>query len=132
MQLHYVGFRLQFLVAGAVALLLLLATSHPAQAVPARCQSIADEVAGLTREVRDLQAELSRAATGAKARLVAEIKALNQQLAPKRRELAACIAATTPCIPKTVCTQDPATSDPRCKVCRRNNCDGTASVSHSC
>jgi len=106
--------------------------SHPTQAGPPQCKPIADEVSQLTGEVRDLQVELSTAATGAKARLVSEIKALNQQLAPKRKELAACIAAATTCTPKTVCTQDPATSDPRCKVCRRNNCDGTASVSHTC
>ena len=132
MQLRHNGLRIQCLRAAALAGLLLLGMSHSAQAVPAGCKPIADEVTRLSQEVRDLQAELSRAATGAKSRLVAEIRALNQQLTPKRKELASCIAATQICVPKTVCTQDPATSDPRCKVCRRNNCDGSASVSHTC
>ena len=39
---------------------------------------------------------------------------------------------TTPCIPTTVCYPDRATTDPRCQICYKNNCDGTASVWHTC
>jgi len=47
------------------------------------------------------------------------------------------LGATTPthtpsCVPTTTCKQDPVTTDPRCKICRRDNCDGTASVTHTC
>lgn len=43
-----------------------------------------------------------------------------------------CVGAANSCVPTTSCTQDPATTDPRCKRCRTDNCDGTASVSHTC
>ena len=113
-------------------LILLLCVPYVANAkpTPAECRQLTREVADLTVEVRTLQAELSTAATGAKARIVAEIRRLNAILAPKRQKLATCKPPA--CTPKTICTQDPATSDPKCKICRRDNCDGTASVSHTC
>lgn len=43
-----------------------------------------------------------------------------------------CVGTSNSCVPTTTCVQDPATADPRCKVCRTDNCDGTASVSHTC
>jgi hypothetical protein len=33
---------------------------------------------------------------------------------------------------KTICRDDPASSDPRCQICTRNNCNGTASIWHTC
>lgn len=36
------------------------------------------------------------------------------------------------CTPTTRCFQDPATTNPRCQICYRDNCDGTASVRHTC
>jgi len=37
-----------------------------------------------------------------------------------------------PCVPTTRCYQDPATTDPRCQVCYRDNCDGTGSMWYTC
>lgn len=37
-----------------------------------------------------------------------------------------------PCVPTTRCSQDPATTDPRCQICYRDNCDGTGSMWHTC
>lgn len=36
------------------------------------------------------------------------------------------------CQPSTQCQQDPATQDPNCQICRRDNCDGTMSLWHTC
>jgi hypothetical protein len=36
------------------------------------------------------------------------------------------------CTPTTTCHQDPATTDPHCQICNRDNCDGTASLWHTC
>jgi hypothetical protein len=36
------------------------------------------------------------------------------------------------CIPSTTCYQDPSTTDSRCQICYRDNCDGTGSVWHTC
>lgn len=37
-----------------------------------------------------------------------------------------------PCVPTTICRQDPVTTDPHCQVCHRDNCDGTASMWYTC
>jgi hypothetical protein len=46
----------------------------------------------------------------------------------------ACLKSCTvpSCTPSTTCRQDPVTTDPRCQICHRDNCDGTASVWHTC
>jgi hypothetical protein len=36
------------------------------------------------------------------------------------------------CVPTTSCSDDPASPDPRCQICTRFNCDGTASTWHTC
>jgi hypothetical protein len=36
------------------------------------------------------------------------------------------------CVPTTSCSDDPASPDPRCQICTRHNCDGTASMWHTC
>jgi hypothetical protein len=61
-----------------------------AQPAPSTCNGVASEVRSLTHEVRGLQSELSTAAPGAKPRLVAAIRKLNAQLAPKQKALKAC------------------------------------------
>ena len=38
----------------------------------------------------------------------------------------------TICRPTTVCRDDPASADPRCQICTRDNCDGTGSMWHTC
>jgi hypothetical protein len=37
-----------------------------------------------------------------------------------------------PCVPTTSCQQDPASTNPNCQVCYRDNCDGSATVWHTC
>jgi hypothetical protein len=37
-----------------------------------------------------------------------------------------------PCVPTTICRQDPATSNPRCQICTRDYCDGTATRWFTC
>lgn len=103
-----------------------------AQPVPPQCRPLAKEVASLASEIRDLQGELSTAAPGAKPRLTSDIRRLGAQLSEKRRALQACNPRPPTCTPETVCTRDSATSNPNCKICRRDNCDGTASVYHTC
>jgi hypothetical protein len=39
---------------------------------------------------------------------------------------------TVTCAPTTRCDRDPATTDPRCQICYRDNCDGTGSLWHTC
>ncbi len=36
------------------------------------------------------------------------------------------------CVRTTRCNDDPASPDPRCQICYRDNCDGTGSVWHTC
>jgi hypothetical protein len=65
-------------------------------AIPDACQPIADEIAGLEAERRDLQAELQQAPTGQKAFLVRQIKAINSQIAVLSDQLADCLRDTPP------------------------------------
>jgi hypothetical protein len=65
-------------------------------AVPDACQPIADEIAALEQERNDLGAELQQAPTGQKARLAAQIKALNSRIAILSNQLADCLRDTPP------------------------------------
>ena len=65
-------------------------------AIPDACQPIADEIAGLEAERRDLQAELQQAPTGQKAFLVRQIRAINRQLVLLNDRLADCLSVTPP------------------------------------
>lgn len=51
-----------------------------------------------------------------------------------RRVAADCTVACTVagCVPSTTCYQDTTTTDPKCLVCYRDNCDGTNSVWYTC
>ena len=94
----------------------------------AECLRIKQSVTALLAQRRDLQAEFQRAPTGEKPRLVSEIKEIGRQLAADRRAGAQCTSVGS--CGHTICT--PEHGNPRCKICRTDNCDGTASVSHSC
>jgi hypothetical protein len=51
----------------------------------------------------------------------------------KATEVACRSVCTIPsCVPTTTCSQDPASSDSRCQICHRDNCDGTGSIWHTC
>src|SRR5688572_24480896 len=64
--------------------------------VPAECLELAQSIEALEQERRDLQEELRTAATGQKAFLVAQIRAVNRQIAALSDQLADCIANTPP------------------------------------
>ena len=59
--------------------------------IPSQCASLEDEINGLKQARSDLQEELSTAATGAKARLVMQIKRISALIAAKQPALDACI-----------------------------------------
>ena len=107
-----------------------LMTTAQAAPTPVECARIRGQIASLSAQIRELQAELRTAPTGAKSRLVSEIKNLGIALAAKRRSGAQCPPISN--CGREVCVQDPASSNQRCKICRTDNCDGTASVSHTC
>jgi len=60
--------------------------------IPAACQGIADEIAGLEAERTDLQLELQQAPTNQKAGLARQIKAINGKLLVARNQLVDCLA----------------------------------------
>jgi hypothetical protein len=64
--------------------------------IPSACQPLADEIAGLEQERRDLQAELQQAPTGQKAFLATQIKALNRRIAALNDQLADCLRDNPP------------------------------------
>src|SRR5829696_4777957 len=59
--------------------------------IPAQCQDIADSIAEMEQERRDLQAELQQAATGQKAFLASQIKALTRRIAAANDQLTDCL-----------------------------------------
>jgi hypothetical protein len=64
--------------------------------VPPQCVELANAIESLVQERRDLQEELQSAAPGQKPGLVAQIRALNRQIAAASDALADCIANSPP------------------------------------
>jgi hypothetical protein len=64
--------------------------------IPVQCQGIADSIADMEAERRDFQAELQQAATGQKAFLAAQIKALNRKIAVAHDQLTDCLQLFPP------------------------------------
>jgi hypothetical protein len=64
--------------------------------VPPECLDLANGIEALEQERNGLQEELHNAAPGEKPALVAQIRALNRQIAAASDALAACIASTPP------------------------------------
>lgn len=96
----------------------------------AECSRIKVSIAALSAEIRDLQIELQFAASGAKSGLAAAIATRKRQLAGERGAGAQCPISSA--CGQIICTSDSRASNPRCKICRTDNCDGSASVSTTC
>jgi hypothetical protein len=78
----------------AVVSIIVLAIGSPAQvkATSAACLPIENNIIDLQGELLFVQQELQSAPTGAKARLVAEARRLNKQIASEKSKLATCKA----------------------------------------